>query len=359
MKKLNSVNKIYIIEENNIIINYGGGKVKQYILQLKNFKGATLNGGFLICGGVDLNYKIAKEKAVSECIERYTMNLFEQPSMLIDKSFSENINFLQDINGFKFSKVYSLLEEKETYIPSQMVNFKSEDHIYYPISSNGFAAHVNKEKIIESGVNECVERHLTLKNWICDSNKNYRLIPNDYLKNPIKSIVLSIEKIGYNVNFVYIKNKYKINCVNVFVVKNNRVLFGASANGNFDIAIRNSLFEAMSNLRCNDSSYYDDFNVDNVYLSRMAEIISNAKSLTREDYVENIHVLKSILKDKVEVYYANFNSKECKVNYNREVGRIIIPKFIYFTNKPTNFIKLMKKKGELNKLFESKIITPY
>lgn len=355
---LNSVNRIYIIEYSENILNCLDVNIYKHIMQMKKFEGYSLNGNFLLCGGIDLNYKIAKEKAISECVERYIMNLEKKDVFDKKELYIESPNYINDFNAKKYCKVINLLNNKETFIPSQMVNFSLEENNYYPISSNGFSAHLDKEKVIESGVNECAERHITLMNWISDSTKNYRLIPEHSLSGNTQKIVDMIKSKGGDVSIFYIKNRYRINCINTFIKYKDYILFGAAVNSSFSDSILKSIYEAVSNL--NAETYMNgSIKQDDIYIKRVFEILSNKVFLEERDFIKRSNVLGRLLKDNINVFYTDFTTEETKRNYKREVGRIIIPEFIYYYNQNTAFIKSMMERGDINSLFNQRILTPY
>ncbi len=346
-------------------------------------------------GGISFDIAEAKISAFGEFVERYSSS-FQLDKGLIFGSFTElsktykcfrpdqikyfsekqyaNQNFdlkrLDNSTEVHWIKCRNYLTDDEILLPFFMTNVENikEDGKFHINTTTGTACHISTEKVIESGLMECIERDAFCKFWylqkinkyrkftakfILDQYKNDKKIKALFDNKKIKIISYDISELAYCptfVTFIYFKKKNKI-----------YQSVGSATRLNHREALIKSCIEAYQGIEyielvCKQNTFTDDeiktlnFTTINSFRRHYAlynvhpELIQEVPLLKNmfnddfsEDWQDNYpHHLKSINKDELkdkgldEVYFTDLTTDDVK-QFGLEIVKIVTPKLHLLT----------------------------
>lgn len=347
------------------------------IYVINDFKDFVLRGDFLNCCGVDQDKKISKEKAFSEAIERFYMNLVSHTSNIsvalsgndfFTKYSSQNYfdndkyeTHLIEVNKIKQIDINAAsIITRVSFLPEQWVNFnnkhKKNNTLYTPISSNGFSSHLSLNSSIEQGILECFERDIVLS-FFADMNQTSLIVnqENFIFSKEMKDFFSYLLEKNWKTIIFFLPNKHNIFCFLIwsFNEKEGKYLLGAGANFTLNAALESSFKEFISNfgldlkvLKTNEKI----INVNTYFEERAGKSLEWQPSNTE---ISNINDLIQ----KYNIFYKDFTNAKLKNRFNRHVTRVIIPELIYYSQEYTQYLKNIKK---INPLIEKYgVFSPY
>ncbi|MEB6551313.1 YcaO-like family protein [Heyndrickxia sporothermodurans] len=325
------------------------------ILRLYPLEDFILKNNFLNCSGFHYSEKIASQKALGEAIERYTMNLkeFKTDGYINEISKDLRLNVFTDhdpVHSFDAVAMINLKDKKHYLIPEQFVNFRvnNKNKQYYPISSNGFAAHVNKENAITNGILECIERHIVLQNWAEIKTENFRKVILDdvTIDKRIKAYLKFLAKQGWHFHIFFLISDINLPTILTwgYNITENMYIMGASCSEEFEKSLENSLLECLSKVgnKSIDKEIEKNKALDITNLFRRIHKISESYNQVNKDY-NKIHDIK----EKYDVYYKDFSLIENVEQYGFFVCKVHISNLVYYWDRETYYLKKLESKNSL------------
>ena len=230
-------------------------------------------------GSINFNENKAIMGAIGESLERYSGAV----CMFDIKSYKElkNKNNLLNYNEFSlfseeqfnkedflwkrpdkekqfFGKVYSLYNDKEYYVPQELISLGSRtQEACIPSTSTGLAAHSNKYDAIYSAILELLERDSLTTYWLHSLGGREIILDEKYKKEVDKN---KGQVFCFDVTQDW--NPYPVIMVCGYLLENNkkRISMGVACRETYEKAIEKAYLEWIQG--CVFAGYYDDFHND-------------------------------------------------------------------------------------------------
>lgn len=249
----------------------------------------SLKPDFCQGAGIDINKKIAKNKAIFEAVERYSSSLVPTNLQSFSvESLKGKINFLRPNDIILFSnsqykynfkykpylenekiewvKGYSHIDKQEVLVPAFSVylgyNLHRRNVFLYNLScSCGLAAEKSYEKAVVKGTLELIERDVCMKVWLTK-----KIIPRVILSSfnnlKLKKLISKLQNDGLNIEICITTSEFNIPSVIAIIYSQQKKIpyasFGLAAGDDIEkvslkavceaIMIRNSL-ERLNKMR--------------------------------------------------------------------------------------------------------------
>ncbi|MBR1936644.1 MAG: YcaO-like family protein [Bacilli bacterium] len=157
-----------------------------------------------------------------------------------------------------YGKVYSLYDNKEWYVPQELIGLGSKkQNASIPSTSTGIAAHTNKLEAISSALLEVLERDALTTYWLHSIGGREISLDDKYTKE-VK------DKKGQIFCFDITQdwNPYPVVIVCGYLLVNNkkRISMGVACRENYEKAIEKAYLEWIQG--CVFAGYYDEFHAD-------------------------------------------------------------------------------------------------
>ena len=318
---------------------------------------------------IDLNKQIAKNKMISEAVERISASLYDTDNFFslneIDKKYILN-PFNLNIKDLKYVKIKHFLSKKNYYIPA--------DYVFYPYNSkfidttsSWMATHLTYKKAKENALLELIERDVyiisyLLKKWI------FKVDVFDKINN-ISWYILNLLKYLENKEINYytfaIKLDNKIPIIIFVLEKNKKVLFSLWSDFIFSKAVEKAILEWVSMIEYLEKDYKQINYDEDIVLYHIAYYLNpknfnkiswgfdiNEKLDSKDFTILDIDNLLLYYKEKdINFYYYKFSNHLNKA-FKRYTVRILSDKLlpIYFwKNIPEYILKSKRLKYWKNK----------
>ena len=227
-------------------------------------------------GSLNFDENKAIMGAIGESLERYSgaickfdlksyTELKNEKRMLDYKSFSlfsdeqyNNPSFLwkrPELEQQLFGKVYSLYDNKEWYVPQELIGLGSRtQNACIPSTSTGIAAHTNKLEAINSALLEVLERDALTTYWLHSIGGREISLDKKY-----KSEVISKNGQIFCFDITQDWNPYPVVMVCGYLLINNkkRISMGVACRENYEKAIEKAYLEWIQG--CVFAGYYDEY----------------------------------------------------------------------------------------------------